>query len=423
MTTVLDEPLRRAAAAPRAAGAALRIIRVISRLNIGGPAIQAVLLSDRLQGGGFSTLLVTGDPDPAEGDMSYLLAGTAVRQARVPSLRRAIRPWRDARAAAALMGLLWRERPHVVHTHAAKAGALGRTTVAVYNVVAAWDARRRGAPFARCRTVHTFHGHVLEGYFSPFASRMFLAVERWLGARTDCLVTVSEAVREDLIRRGVAGEGRVRVIPLGLPLEPFLRLPEPAGRSGPLRLGCIGRLVPIKNHQLLLEAVARARAAGVLVELDVIGNGELRAGLEAMAARTGLAGAVRFRGWVRNVAETYADLDAVCLTSLNEGTPVSLIESLAAARPVVATDVGGVRDVLGAPAGVAPAAGACAEGAHGWLARSGDADGLVAAFRRLAVSVEHRQRMGRTGRVAVQARYGSERLVRDMQALYKELAG
>ncbi len=420
MTTAMLEPT----AAPRAEALpdaqTLRIVRVISRLNIGGPAIQAVLLSDRLQGHGYSTLLVTGAPDRAEGDMSYLLAGTAVRRRHIRALGRAIRPWRDARAAATLAAIMWQERPHLLHTHAAKAGALGRAVVLAYNALAGAWARGRGRPFTRCRMVHTFHGHVLEGYFRPSVSRLFVGIERWLARRTDCLVTVSDAVREDLLRRGVAEPARVRVIPLGLPLEPFLRLPEPSPRPGPLRVGCIGRLVPIKNHRLLFEAVVRARAAGVDMVLEVIGDGELRRSLES-AARV-LGPAVRFRGWASDVAGLYAELDAVCLTSLNEGTPVSLIEGLAAARPAVATDVGGVREVLGAAPGAAPVPGGCAEAAHGWLARSRDAIGLAAAFARLAESPERRQRMGRSGRTAVQARYGSERLVRDVQALYKELA-
>lgn len=389
----------------------IRVVRIIARLNVGGPAIHTLLLTEGLHRPGYDSVLVTGCVEPLEGDLSGRARERGLRLVVVPSLRRPLNAWRDLQAWWRIFRILCREQPDVVHTHTAKAGALGRTAAMVYNGL---------RPRSRCRLVHTFHGHVLEGYFGPAATRAFLAIERFLARRTDRILTVSSAVREDLLGRRIGTPEQLCVVPLGLSLEPLLELPPPEARRVPLRVGIVGRLVPIKNHELLLRAAKACRDQPGLTPLHfyVVGDGERRGPLERMADAMGLNDSITFTGWQADMAGVYRDLDIVCLTSLNEGTPVSLIEALAAARPVAATDVGGVRDLLGP--GQADA-GAFRKAAHGVLVRSGDAQGIAEALRYLAAHPEERRTMGHAGRAFVRDRYAQSRLISDIEALYREL--
>ena len=401
------------------AGRPIRIVRMIARLNIGGPAVQTMLLTERLQGPTARTLLVVGAADRNEGDLRGAAAARGLRMEVIPSLRRAIHPWRDAQAWWRILRILRREEADLLHTHTAKAGALGRSAAWIENHRRRLMAVATGCPVQLCRTVHTFHGHVLEGYFGARSSRVFLGIERWLARRTGCLIAVSPAVRDELVRLGVASPARITVVPLGLHLERMLDLPPPSADAEPLTVGLVGRLVPVKNHELFL-ALAKAWGQSGLpaVRFEVIGDGERRAELEARARALGVQATVRFTGWAQDMAEVYRRLDIVCLTSWNEGTPVSLIEALAAGRPVMATDVGGVRDVLGA---VQQPLGRVRKATHGLLVDPGDAEGCVEALRYLVSRPEERLAMGAAGRGDVRVRYGIDRLVHDLEIVYRAL--
>ncbi|MFN2526114.1 MAG: glycosyltransferase, partial [Actinomycetota bacterium] len=303
------------------------VLRLITRLNIGGPARQALLLTRNL-GPEYETVLAAGTAPPAEGE----LTDPDIPITRVP-LVRAPHPVNDLRAFRAVRGLIRTFKPEIVHSHMAKAGTIGRLA----------SGRADGRP----RTVHTFHGHVLQGYFSSPVQRALVAVERRLARRTDALIAVSPEVRDGLLDLGIGAPERFHVIPLGLDLAPFGGI---EGRSMRLRgrigldaetplVGVLGRLAPIKDHAMLLEALTHVDG----VHLAVMGDGELRPSLEARARELGLGRRVHFTGWWTDVAAAIADVDAVVLSSRNEGTPVSLIEALAGGRPVVATDVGGTR--------------------------------------------------------------------------------
>jgi glycosyltransferase involved in cell wall biosynthesis len=382
----------------------LKILRLITRLNIGGPAIHAVTLSAELPTEEFSTTLVCGLPGDTEGDMTPLAETKGVRTVCIPSLRREIHPAGDLRSLAAIVRLLRREKTDILHTHMSKAGALGRIA----------------ARFARgVKTVHTFHGNVLRGYFSSARASVYLLAERWLAERTDALVALSESQRKEMLERyGVGRAEQYTVIPLGLDLGRFARC---EGQRGALRselgitggtpvVAIVGRLVPIKDHRLFLGAARR-----VLDDLPdavflIVGGGELRAELEARARRVGLGRSAMFLGWRSDLERIYADSDVVVLTSINEGTPVSLIEAGAAGKPVVATDAGGVSDVV-------------RNGESGLIAGSRD----PAEFARLVVELlrdsARRAAMGNAGRKYVMSRYAKERLLRDIAALYEDLAG
>jgi glycosyltransferase involved in cell wall biosynthesis len=316
---------------------------------------------------------------------------------RVP-LVRPLRPDIDARAVVAVRRLLRETGARLVHTHMAKAGTVGRS--------AAWSVHPRP------RTVHTFHGHVLDGYFSPAVRRTFIEIERRLARGTDVLVAISDEIRDELLDLRIGRPDQYRVIPLGFDLAPFFAVD---GQRGDLRrrlnLGpdvplvvALGRLVPIKDHLTLFEAMARVPDA----HLAVVGDGELRASLEARVAQMRLGDRIHFTGWMTDVASVLSDVDVVALTSRNEGTPVSLIEAAACGRASVATKVGGVGMVV-------------EDGVNGYLTRPGDAVGFAAAVERLLAEPETRRGMGLAGRERVRQRFSQERLLSDIRALYTDL--
>jgi len=306
----------------------------------------------------------------------------------------------DARALAAVRRLLGETGAGLLHTHMAKAGTIGR--------VAATTMSRRP------RLVHTFHGHVLEGYFPPTVQRAFIEIERALARRTDALVAVSPEVRDALQYLGIGARQEFHVIPLGLDLEPFLSVSGPRqelrrhlglGPDRPL-VGVVGRLVAIKGLDVLLDAIFLLPD----VHLAVIGDGNERAALTGRARSLGLADRVHFVGWWPDIPSAMSDCDVVALTSRNEGTPVALIEALAAGRPVVATDVGGVRHVV-------------EDGVSGWLAPPDDPAAVAGLLRRVLDDPEPAAAFARAGRESVRGRFGQERLVADIRALYTDLAG
>jgi glycosyltransferase involved in cell wall biosynthesis len=387
----------------------VRVLRVITRLNVGGPSIQAITLSDRLASRGFETLLVHGQLDAGEGDMRYLLPSTvAVRY--LPALRRPPAPPHDAIALAQLLDVMRDFRPHIVHTHMAKAGTLGRVAAAIYNRTAGRD--------RPARIVHTYHGHVLEGYFGATKTRLFLAIERALARVTDRIVAISPRIRTELLEEHRIGRAeQYRVVPLGFDLNGLAAIDEAARAKArallhiPAGAGVVttvGRLTAIKQQRLFLETAQLIGQSPLSVVFLIVGDGDLRGELEATASAFGLADRVRFLGWRRDLETIYGATDVFLLTSRNEGTPVALIESMAAGCAGVSTDVGGVRDVLESDA-------------VGLLAPDGDAPGLARHVTTLLGDPARRRRMGAAGRTLVVARYGLDRLVDDVETLYREL--
>ena len=405
----------------------VRVLRVIARLNIGGPAIQAVSLTKELEKEGFQTLLACGDVESHEGDMSYLALEQGVQPRRIEGLGREISPWNDLRVLLRLLRLLRRFRPRIVHTHTAKAGTLGRAAGALWNLAHP----RKG----RVLMVHTFHGHVFHSYFGRWKTRVFLGIERFLGRFTDRIVVISRAQREDICGTyRIAAPHKARIVPLGFDLAPFARDGEEDARirwmrsqyaasAQPFLVGLVGRLAPVKNHRLLLEAAQLLRSQGELrgFRFVIVGDGELRADLERETGALGLSDVIHYVGWRKAMAPVYRALDAVILTSLNEGTPVSLIEAMAAARPIAATAVGGVSDLLGRVLDHPEAGVERAE--RGFLVESGNAPALAGALIRLRNRREEAAAMGMRAQRFVLDAYGMERLVNDVKDLYREILG
>jgi glycosyltransferase involved in cell wall biosynthesis len=378
---------------------AVRIVRVITRLNIGGPARHVILLNQALNdGASFCSTLVTGSTAPHEGDMSDLARQRGVQPVTLPALGREISPMDDLVSLAKLVQLIRRVQPDVVHTHMAKAGTIGRLAARLCNV-----------PLI----VHTYHGHVFHGYFSPLKTRVFMHIEHALGMATHRIITVGEGQRAEIASLGIAPLDKLIPIRLGLELGAFLdaerfrgSLRAELGVPEETRLvGIVARLVPIKAHEVFFEAARHVRQQIPDALFLVVGDGERRAELEGLVQRLGLQAAVRFLGWRSDLPRVYADLDVVALTSRNEGSPVALIEALAAARPVVSTNVGGVSEVV-------------VDGATGLTVPPDEPLQLAAAMERLIRDRALAEQLGNAGRRHVYPRYDSSRLVEDMRALY-----
>ena len=391
----------------------VRVLRVITRLNIGGPSIQAIELTTRLADRGYDTLLVHGSPDAGEGDMRYLLEGRrpdrfAVRH--VPFLRRRVAPIDDVRAAAALFSLLRGFRPDVVHTHMAKAGTVGRIAALAYNrIVRATE---------RARLVHTYHGHVHEGYFSPAKARVFAGIERLLARRTDRIVAISPRIRSELVDQHRIGRpDQYRVVPLGFDLSAFAAIDDGARAAGRRALGLaadrgvvttVGRLTAIKQQRLFLETAAALTRCGREIDFLIAGDGELHGELERAARDLGVADRVRFLGWRRDLPTLYAATDVFLLTSRNEGTPVALIEAMAAGCAGVSTDVGGVRDVV-------------TDDRVGRVAAFGDVQAIADHVRTLIDNPALRRGVAEAGRRHVLEQFNLDRLLDDIDDLYHSL--
>jgi glycosyltransferase involved in cell wall biosynthesis len=383
----------------------IKILRVIARLNMGGPALHVAYLTEGLRKRGYDTTLVAGSLARGEDSMAFVADARGVEIVRIDELGREISPLRDLLATIRLAKLIRRERPQILHTHTAKAGTVGR--------VAARLAGSRRPPIV----VHTFHGHVLRGYFGPVRTLFFRLLERWLAAGTTALIAVSPQVRDDLVALGVARRERFVVIRLGIELDERVA-PEQDDRADSRRylgipddrfaVGWIGRMTAVKRTDDVLIAFKGLRESGVDAVLCMIGDGPDRLQLEQRAHELGVARDTLFLGYQEDVAPFYAAFDALVLPSGNEGTPVTVIEALAAKRPVVATRVGGVPDIV-------------RDGEDGFLVEAGATDDLAERLGRLARDPALRARMGMKGRERVLPRYAVERLVDDVDELYRSL--
>jgi glycosyltransferase involved in cell wall biosynthesis len=453
----------------------MKVLRIIARLNVGGPAKHVAWLEAGLRRRGVESVLVAGVVAEGEDDMGYFAESLGVRPHVIPEMSREVSP-KDLVTAWKLYRLLRRERPDIVHTHTAKAGTVGRVAGLLYRWLtpsALWGRPRR------CRFVHTYHGHIFHSYYGRWKTRLFLSVERALARlATDRIVVISPQQFREIHERFRVGRARqFALVPLGLDTGPFLdwaarreRLRREWGAGeGDCLVGIVGRLTEVKNHRLFLEAAAlfkekyaRAgdghgeesyaddkrkhagdsdwRAGGGeesyasggaggdggarRVRFVVIGDGHLRVELEAQAYALGLGGDVEFTGTRDDPEDFYPALDVVALTSLNEGTPLTLIEAMANARAVVATAVGGVVDLLG---GVEESE---LRRPHPWQVcergvqvRPGDAEAFADALAHLVADEPLRAALGERGREFVERFYSVERLVADMLYLYEDLSG
>ena len=383
----------------------IKVLRVIARLNVGGPALHVAYLTAGLAERGYDTTLVAGTLARGEESMSAVAEARGVTIETLDELHREIAPLRDAQAILRLARLIRSERPTILHTHTAKAGAVGR--------IAALLAGRARPPII----VHTYHGHVLRGYFNPLTTLGFRTLERWLARVTTALVAVSPEVRDDLVRLRVAPASKFTVVRLGIELEERTAGDEATRRETRRQLGVpadafvvgwVGRMTAVKRTDDVVRALHGLVERGVDAYLCLVGDGPDREHLERYAHELGVMKRCLFLGYQDDVGPFYSAIDALLLPSANEGTPVSVIESLAAQRPAVATRVGGTPDVI-------------RDGIDGFLVEVGDAEAVADRLAELAADPERRSQMGAEGRARVLGRYGVERLVDDIDLLYRSL--
>jgi glycosyltransferase involved in cell wall biosynthesis len=407
----------------------MKILRVIARLNVGGPARHVVWLTEGLKSMGHETVLVTGVVPSGEDDMNYFAEAAGIRPVTIRELSREL-SLKDLLAAWKIYRLMLRERPDIIHTHTAKAGAVGRVAGLMYRWLT--PSTVIGRP-RRCSFVHTFHGHVFHSYYGPAKTKVFLAIERLLARTTDRIVVVSEQQRRE-INEGfrVGRPEQFEVIPLGLDLDAFLNCQSRRSRAraemdateSDTLIGIVGRLTDVKNHEMFLSAAARVKELvreenlRTRVRFVLVGDGRSRASLESKARELGLKEDVAFLGTRNDPENFYSALDIVALTSLNEGTPLTVIEAMANERPVIATAVGGVVDLLGPSISDHDGYTICERGV---FVKSGDVESFARGLLRLLTDASLRTRLSTAGKDFVYANYGKARLIRDISNLYARL--
>jgi glycosyltransferase involved in cell wall biosynthesis len=400
----------------------IRVVRIIDRLNVGGPAKHVTWLTAGLDPERFETTLITGVVPDSEGDMGYFARAAGVEPLVIEEMSREL-SLGDVAVTFKILRTLFRLKPHIVHTHKAKAGAVGRLAATIYKWLTPSALRLRPR---RLGVIHTYHGHVFHSYYGAAKTRLFLAIERALARFcADRIIAISDRQRDEILRSFKVGRSeQYTVIPLGIDLDEIASRRAQRGGlrrelgigAGDVLIGVVGRLCEVKNHAMLIESAAKMKSGGAV--FVIVGDGHLRAELEAQAQSTGLDGRVTFTGFRDDAASLYADFDIAALTSLNEGTPLTLIEAMASGRALVATEVGGVADLMGRR-------GESFDGFtvwdHGVTAPGRNAEAFVRGLMYLVERPELRREMGERGRAFVLSRLSKERLISDIENLYSRL--
>ena len=401
----------------------MKIVRIIARLNVGGPARHVVWLTQALQDDEFETTLIAGSVPPGEDDMSYFADEAGVMPVYLREMSRELSPG-DLISIFKLYRILVAQKPDVLHTHTAKAGSVGRMAALVYRWLT-WKTLL-GRP-RRVKVIHTFHGHIFHSYYGRLKTNIFLAIERNLARfATDKIIVLSEQQLSEINSKFRVGSGaQFRIVPLGVDTEPLQ--PSEAARIEVRReigaadddvvVGFVGRLTEIKNLSLLLEAAALFRD-NAQVKFVIVGDGNLRDDLERQAKGLDLTARLTFLGNRTDIARVYNGLDIVALTSLNEGTPLSLIEAMAAGKPVISTAVGGVPGLLGNIVESRDGFAICDRGVR---IDSFDPDDYARGLSYLIKSTQARSEMAARGSDFIRANYSKERLIADIRDLYREL--
>ncbi len=390
-----------------------RILRILNRFNLGGPTYNAAYLT-KYMSSNYETMLVGGPNDPSEKNSEYIVKQLGVEPIIIPEMRRELSPVNDYQAFKKLKAIIRDFKPDIVHTHASKAGALGRHAALSMNV-----------PFI----VHTFHGHVFDAYFSQWKTSFYKTVEKYLAGRTDKIIAISQSQKYDLAHRyNICSEDKIKVIPLGFDLSRFRKNMDQKRiefrrkyqiAEDEIAIGIIGRLVPIKNHPMFLQALNIVRQkTNKKIRAFIVGDGESRDKIKKTAVDLGInfvngsgeykPALLTFTSWITQMDYVTAGLDIVALTSLNEGTPVSLIEAQAAGKPIVSTRVGGIENVV-------------LPGKTALLADKGDVEQFAAHLCSLIANEGMREEFSANGWEQVGEKFHFIRLISEMESLYQEL--
>ena len=389
-----------------------RVLRILNRLAVGGPVLNATLLT-RYMAPEFDTMLVVGEKESHEKSAAYLADNLGIQYVTVKGMGRAISPAPDYLAYRELKKLIRSYKPDIVHTHAAKPGVLGRLAASACKVPV---------------IVHTFHGHVFHSYFNSARTKFFINTERYLARKSSAIIAISDTQRDELVSQyKIASFEKFRVVPLGFDLDRFRtgqqekreQFRKEFNLQDEIAIGIIGRLVPVKNHYLFMKGIAHVlQNSTKKIRAFIIGDGETRADLEQVAGQVGISFTTEkdghhdqplvFTSWRSDVDVINAGLDIVCLTSFNEGTPVSLIEAQASSKPVVSTRVGGIGDIM-------------LEGKTGLLSDIEDTELFCNNLLSVVEDDSLRTELGNNSREFVAEKFSYQRLVKDMSALYNDL--
>ena len=386
----------------------MKIVRIIARLNIGGPAVHVVLLTRGFQYRGHESHLLVGPVPEIEGNMEYYASACHVSFTRIPELVRPLSPWKDWIAFRKIYRFLRSEKPDVVHTHTSKAGTLGRAAAIL-----------AGTPVI----FHTFHGSVFDGYFSPAKTRLFLMIERILARFTDRVITVSDSLRKQLSEvYRIAPSEKIEVVRLGFDLAEFGSIAQSGRRwtgkrnPGPPVVGWVGRFTEIKDPLLFVELASALKATGLAVNFIMVGDGPLRHAVEKSISKHGLSSNFVLTGWQRDMPQVYSGIDLIVSTSVNEGTPVTIIEAMATGCPFVAPNVGGLVDLT---EGVPDNSEDLKMYANGILVTRRSVETLKRGVALLLADAQLRTSMGKIGHQFALKNFGQDRLVRETELLYR----
>jgi glycosyltransferase involved in cell wall biosynthesis len=390
-----------------------RVLRIFNRLVVGGPVLNVTYLT-KYMAPEFETLLVVGERESHEKSAEHLADQLGIQFITIKGMGRSLNPASDYFAYRELRKLIRSFKPDILHSHAAKPGALGRLAASAEKVPA---------------IVHTFHGHVFHSYFNSAKTKFFISTERFLAKKSDAIIAISEQQKKELVYDfKIAPDEKFSIIPLGFDLDRCRTNQEEKRKKfrtefsltdDEIAIGIIGRLVPVKNHYLFLKAIKHVfDNSSKKLKAFIIGDGETRADLENLAGEADIQFSTEkdaehlhplvFTSWRSDVDVIYAGLDIICLTSFNEGTPVSLIEAQAANKPIVSTRVGGIADIV-------------IEGQTALLADVQDTELFCEHLLRLVEDDSLRQQMGEDSHEHVMSHFSYRRLVGDMSKLYYEL--
>lgn len=406
----------------------MKIVRIIARLNVGGPARHVVWLTKELQDKEFESVLLAGSIPVGEEDMSYFAAENAVEPFYIEEMSRELSP-KDAISLWKVFRKIRQEKPDIIHTHTAKAGTIGRVAGFFYRWLTPKTLIGKPHPV---KFVHTYHGHVFHSYYGNLKTKIFLFIEKTLARlATHRIIVISHQQFEEIHKQfGVGKEQQFEIIPLGIDFEPFQNVKknrnilrkEIGAADEEILVGLVGRLTAIKNISLLLEVAklfdTEKNSSFSQPRFVIIGDGNQKQLLEDESGNLDLEKRVEFLGNRNDPEIFYAGLDIVALTSLNEGTPLSLIEAMANGRAVISTAVGGVVDLLGEIRETRDGFNVCERGIS---IASGDAKGFYKGLIYLAENAEVRKSLVRNGLEFVSKNYSKERLVKDITALYRNL--
>lgn len=370
----------------------LKVMQIIARMNVGGPAVIVADLMRGLDKAQFNQILITGYCDANEADYLETVA-TDIKATRIAGLGRSVSPIADLRAFISLVLMIKSEKPDVIHTHTAKAGVLGRLAAIIAG--------------SRAIRIHTFHGHLLHGYFSGWKVKLVIAIEKFLARRTDFLIAVGTQVREDLLEVGIGRKDQYSVFLPGLPTPAAPQKLEARKNLGldPTALYCtfVGRLTQIKRPDRLLDVVAACVGRELPIHFLVAGEGELFESSRARAISENLP--ITFLGWRSDIAQLFAASDIAILTSDNEGIPLTLIQAAQAGLPIVAPRVGSIADIV-------------LDGESGYLT-STQPGAMASALSALAGDSQLRARLGAAGIAHTTAHFSLDKSLRDHASLYE----